>query len=239
MVDWVWNHFQVHVTISSIRRALISRGLSKKKIGCVAKARNADLRDLYLHNTSHIRSWQYVFVDESGCDKRIGQRRTGWSPLGVTPIQISQFQREQRYQILPAYTQDGVILVRVFRGSTDSTVFEEYIEQLLPLMGKWPERNSVLVMDNASIHHTERIRQMCHKAGVMLVYLPPYSPDLNPIEEFFAELKAFIKGSWHNYKENPQQGFDTFLEWCIDVVGRNKQSARGHFRHAGLKIEEL
>jgi hypothetical protein len=102
------------------RRALKSCGWSKKKIGRVAKARNADLRDLYSHNTSHIHSWQLVFVDESGCDKRIGQRRTGWAPLGVTPIQVSQFQREQRYQILSAYSQDGVLFVRIFKGSTDS-----------------------------------------------------------------------------------------------------------------------
>jgi transposase len=45
---------------------------------------------------------------------------------------------------------------------------------------------------------------MCHDAGVKLVYLLPYSPDLNLIEEFFAELKAFIKRSWHKYEENPQ-----------------------------------
>jgi transposase len=157
----------------------------------------------------------------------------GWSPLGVTPIQIARFQREQRYQILPAYTQDGIILARVFQGSTDSTVFEDFIEQLLPLCGRWPEPKSVLVMDKASIHHTERIEQMCRDAGVKLV------PDLNPIEEFFAELKAFIKRNWHIYEENPQQGFDSFLEWCIDVVGKKNNSARGHFRHVGLIIEEL
>ncbi len=75
----------------------------------------------------------------------------------MTPVQVAQFQREQRYQILPAYTQDSVILVRVFQGSTDGTVFEEFIEQLLPLCGKWPEPKSVLVMDNASFYHTERI----------------------------------------------------------------------------------
>jgi transposase len=74
---------------------------------------------------------------------------------------------------------------------------------------------------------------------VKLVYLPPYSPDFNPIEEFFAELKAFIRRSWHNYEENPRQGFDAFLEWCIGIVGGKKNSARGHFRHAGLIIEEL
>jgi transposase len=80
---------------------------------------------------------------------------------------------------------------------------------------------------------------MCYDAGVKLAYLPPYSPDLNPIKEFFAELKAFIKRYWKTYEDDPEQGFDTFLEWCIDEVGRNKRSARGHFRHAGQKKEEL
>jgi transposase len=94
---------------------------------------------------------------------------------------------------LLAYTQDGIILTRIFQGSTDSTVFEDFIEQLLPLMGTWPEPKSVLVMDNASFHHTKRIKQMCRDVSVKLVYLLPYSPDFNPIEEFFAKLKAFIK----------------------------------------------
>jgi transposase len=239
MVLFLLDEFNIQVSTFSIGRALRSIGWTKKTIRRVAKGRNADLRDLYLHNTADFRSYHYVFVDESGCDKRIGFRRTGWSPLGVTPVQVAQFQREQRYQILPAYTQDGVILARVFRGSTDGAVFEEFIEQLLPLCGKWPEPKSVLVMDNASFHHTERIEQMCHDAGVKLVYLPPYSPDLNPIEEFFAELKAFIRRHWQIYEDDLEQGFDAFLEWCIDMVGGNERSAKGHFRHAGLKIEEL
>ena len=80
---------------------------------------------------------------------------------------------------------------------------------------------------------------MCYDAGMKLAYLLLYSPDLNPIEEFWVELKAFVERSWHNYEENPQQGFDSLLEWCINVVGGKKQSARGDFRHAGLNIEEL
>lgn len=140
---------------------------------------------------------------------------------------------------LPAYTQDGVLLARVFRGSTDSAVFEDFLAELLPLCGRWPEPKSVLIMDNASFHHTERIEQMCVEAGVKLVYLPPYSPHFNPIEEFFAELKAFIKRSWQHFEQDPEQGFDTFLGWCIDVVGGKEKSARGHFRHAGVTVEEL
>jgi transposase len=91
---------------------------------------------------------------------------------------------------------------------------------------------------NASFHRTEGVRQICLAAGVKLIYLPPYSPDLNPIEELFAELKAFIKRRWLVYEENPEQGFDNFLEWCVDVVGAKEKSAEGHFRHAGWNIEK-
>jgi transposase len=100
----------------------------------------------------------------------------------------------------------------------DSAIFEDFLEQLLPLCGKWLEPKLVLVMDNASFHHIERITQMCYDAKVKLVYLPPYSLDLNPIKEFFVELKAFIKWKWYIYEGNLEQGFGKFLEWCVDVV---------------------
>jgi hypothetical protein len=127
----------------------------------------------------------------------------------------------------------------VFQGATDSDLFDDFIKQLLVHCGRWPEPNSVLIMDNASFHCSLQIEQMCFNAGVKLLYLPPYSPDLNPIEEFFAELKGFIKRHWAKYEENPMQGFRAFLEWCINMVGGKEESAKGHFRHAGVTIEEL
>lgn len=68
---------------------------------------------------------------------------------------------------------------------------------------------------------------MCADARVKLVYLPPYSPDVNPIEEVFATLKGFIKCNW-DYEKDPERGFDNFLERCINVVGAKEESARGH-----------
>jgi transposase len=79
-------------------------------------------------------------------------------------------------------------------------VFEDFIQQLLKHYGKWPEPKSVIIMDNASLYHSERIKGMCVDAGVKLLYLPPYSPDLNPIEEFFSELKAYIRRHWQKYE---------------------------------------
>ncbi|EPE34232.1 hypothetical protein GLAREA_07245 [Glarea lozoyensis ATCC 20868] len=200
------------MSTSSISRALKARNWSKKAARRVAREQSPDLRDFYLRNLSAFRSYHLVYINESRCDKLIGFRRTGWSPLGVAPIHVSKFHRGQRYQILPAYSQDGILLARVFKGSTDSEVFENFLEQLLPYCGKWPEPKSVLVMDNTSFHRTERVEQMCNKAGVKLVYLPPYSPDLNPIKEFFAKLKAFIKKNWQTFRDSLEQDFAEFLE---------------------------
>jgi transposase len=161
-------------------------------------------------------------------------RRASWSPLGVAPVEVSRFHRGRRYHILPAYTQDGVLFSKVFQGSTDGEVFEVFIEQLR----HHSSPDAVLIMDNASFHHSERIKEMCLRAGVELLHLPPYSPDLNPIEEFFAKLKAFIKKRWHEYETSPHQGFGAYLEWCIDVVGERQDSARGHLRHAGVTVEK-
>jgi hypothetical protein len=238
MAVFLLDEFGIYVPPSTIKGTLSREGWSKKKTQQRTKERNPDLRDFYFHKLSDFRSYQLIYVDESGCDKRIGFRRTGWSPLGVTPVQVAKFHRGQRYQILPAYCQDGILLSRVFTGSTDALVFEDFIEQLLQHCGRWPEPKSVLVMDNASFHHSERIKEMCFEAGVELLYLPPYSPDLNPIEEFFSELKAYIKRHWALYEAQPDLGFDTFLQTCVDAVGARIDSAEGHFRHAGVAIEE-
>ena len=119
MVVFLWDEFDVLVSTSSISRALKSICWSKKAARRVAQERNPDLRDLYVYNLSAFHSYHLVYVDESGCDKLIGFRQTGWSPLGVAPVQIAKFHRDRRYQILPAYSQDGILLARVFQGSTD------------------------------------------------------------------------------------------------------------------------
>jgi hypothetical protein len=111
---FLWDEFNILPSSSTIQRALSQEGWTKKKCQQKAKEQNPKLRDFYQHELSKFRSYHLVFVDESGCDKRIGFRRTGWAPLGVTPVQISKFHRGQRYQIQPAYTQDGIMMARIF-----------------------------------------------------------------------------------------------------------------------------
>jgi hypothetical protein len=108
------------VSPHSISRALKGIGWSKKAARQIAKEQNADLRDFYLSNLTQFQSYHLVFIDEFGYDKRLDFRRTGWSPHGVASVLGAKIHRDQRYQILPAYTQDGILLSRVFQVSTDS-----------------------------------------------------------------------------------------------------------------------
>lgn len=237
MINFLYDRFGLEVSPTTISRTLKTERWSRKTNGRVAKQRNPDLRELYLYKLSDCVSYQLVFIDESGCDKRSGHRRRGWAPSGATPVQVDEFNREQRFQILAAYTQKGVDLARVYPGSTDAAIFEDFIEQLLLHCGKWPEPNSVLVMDNASIHRSERLEQMCAEAGVRLLKLAPYSPDMNPIEELFAEIKTYIRQQRHNHDGLFEMDFETFLRMCVDIVGSRVASAEGHFRHSGICIE--
>jgi len=80
----------------AIRRALASANRTPKTIQRIAKGRNADLCDYYEHIVSEFPSWIRVYVHESSVDKRNGFRQRGWSPRGVIPQQIAQFQRGPR-----------------------------------------------------------------------------------------------------------------------------------------------
>lgn len=96
----------------------------------------------------------------------------------------------------------------------------------------------MIVMDNVSWHHSEKIVQMCRDVGVVLEFLPPYSPDFNPIEEHFGVLKKFINKKWHENENFIAREFKIFLELCVDVVGDDADIAGNHFRHAGISITQ-
>jgi hypothetical protein len=111
MVALVRNEFKADLTRFSVRRALI--GWSKKATQNIAQERNQDLRDDYIYEVSFLRSDQLVFLDETGVDRSIGIHSKGWARRGKRPRQVKRFHRGHRFQILPAYTQDGVIHFRV------------------------------------------------------------------------------------------------------------------------------
>jgi hypothetical protein len=197
MVTFLRGEFEVELTRFSIRRALQDVGWSKKATQNIAQERNLDLRDEYMYDVSSFRPNQLVFLDETRVDRSIGIHGKGWAPRGKRPCQVKRFHRGQRFQILPAYTQDGVIHFRVYEGSTDTEIFANFIEELLPYCGRWPAPKSVLIMDNASFHSMFR---WYHNAAKCYVYLKDVSTNdqidlsLQPWEAAFRNSRWFTRG---------------------------------------------
>ncbi|KAJ6787451.1 hypothetical protein PWT90_10010 [Aphanocladium album] len=240
LATWLRREFDVSVSACTVGRKLREPGWRLKVKRNIAKEQDPVLRDRHVQERATLDADQLVYIDESGSDRSDVARKKGYAPKGVTPVQEKPFHRGKRVQILPAYTVDGVMHCRTYEGSTDTGIFEDFIEELLPKCGRFPAPRSVLIMDNAPWHFSERLTQMYNDAGVVVLFLPPYSPDLNPIEEFFGELKNYMQKMAQEefFEELIRFDFQLFIEECLAVVGKRKKSARGHFRNAGISVED-
>lgn len=235
MADFLYEQYHFKVSRFTIGRTLKRAGWTKKVTQNIAKERNQDLRDDYIERRSHYKVNQMIFIDESGSDRGLGILEQGYAPKGVTPVQRKRFHRGKRVQVLPAYTIDGVIYCEVYEENTDVDLFEGFLERLLPHCGRNPEPRSVIFMDNASFHFvSQRLKDMFARAGVIIEYQVPYSPDLNPIEYLFGSVKNRIrKMSWED-ADLIRGDFKSYLLMQIRVVGGERKVANGHFRKAQI-----
>jgi hypothetical protein len=112
-------------------------------------------------------------------------------------------------------------------------VRSDYVHYVqVPILGSFTDRepNSVVVMDNASIHHDPRITDLIQNAGAVCIYLPPYSPDFNPIELVFGWVKLHMKRHFHNCPIGIHH--IGALMGAFSTIG--EQNMRAYFQHCGL-----
>lgn len=128
-------------------------------------------------------------MDETGYDERLANEHA-WSPIGQPLLGETVGSRRRRGSVIGAYGDSQLVAATMFQGACNRGVVEEWLEEmLLPVIPK----GSVVVMDNASFHKGGRIQELIEAAGCVLLYLPPYSPDFNPIEKCWAWVKARVK----------------------------------------------
>ncbi|CDO71854.1 hypothetical protein BN946_scf184939.g78 [Trametes cinnabarina] len=188
-----------------------------------------------MHIAENYQPEQLVFVDETHLNRETTRRMYGWAQCGRRAHRREFFIRGQRYSILPALSLDGIIALDVFETSLTAEKFTLFIEMVLDCMNPFPQRNSVLVMDNPSIHHAEGLRELVEARGMRLEYLPTYSPDLNPIEEAFSSIKAWIRSN-RDYALSEMLGdeaADPYILIYDAVFTVTAEKARGWFMHSG------
>ena len=136
-----------------------------------------------------------VWVDEMGSDWRNEVRSYGYSLRGMRAVSHVLRVGGKRLNAIAAMSLQGVEDIYVAEGTFNGDVFEDFTRTtLLPLLQPFngTNHNSFVVMDNTSIHQMDRIIEMIHGVGALVRFLPPYSPDLNPIEEVFSKVKSFL-----------------------------------------------
>jgi transposase len=180
-------------------------------------------RAMVAHTTQAER---FVFVDE--CSTNISLRPLyAWSPKGGERAHCSAPRNwGKNITLLSSMTLSGMGPSLAVEGATTRALFEAYVEKALaPSL----HPGQVVVMDNLTAHKGEGVRELIEKRGCELVFLPPYSPDFNPIEQAFSKVKGMLRGAEARTREA-----------LIEAMGRALSAVTatdvpGFFGHCGYR----
>jgi transposase len=167
-----------------------------------------------------------VFVDEMGTNTSLSPVYT-WARKGLRALCSVPRNRGANTTVLSSMSLRGMGPSLTVEGSTTSVVFEAYVEQVLaPTLRK----GQVVVMDNLSAHKGKRVRELIEERGCELIYLPSYSPDLNPIEEAFSKIKGLVRKA----EARTREALVEAIGLALSAV--SSRDARGFFEHCGYSM---
>ena len=183
------------------------------------------MRSLWRLQLGSVDPGRLVFVDEMGTHTSLAPLYA-YAPIGERAFFEIPRNRGKNTTLLTSLRAEGMAPSMAVEGPTTSRVFETYVERLLAPTLK---PGQVVVMDNLGAHRPKKVRELIEAKGCKLLYLPPYSPDLNPIEEAFAKVKHILRKIAARTKEA-----------LIEAMGRalgavSAQDVPGFFAHCGYR----
>jgi transposase len=175
--------------------------------------------------SGELRAKRLVFVDEMGSNTSLHELYA-YSPRGQRAYCSVARNRGKNATLLSSMTFCGMGPSMVLEGATDGAVFEGYLrEMLVPALGE----RDVVVMDNLSVHKGEWVREPIEGADAEVLYLPPYSPDFDPIEEAFSKIKNLVRKAGTRVHE----ALVVAIAEAIREVG--EEDAKSFFEHCGYR----
>ena len=169
---------------------------------------------------------RFVFVDEMGANTSLSPIY-GWARRGRRAYFRAPRNRGANVTLLSSMTYSEMGPSLAVEGPTTREVFETYVDRVLA-----PELRpgQIVVMDNLSAHKGSRIRELIERRGCQLRYLPPYSPDLNPIEEAFSKVKGMLRRA-------EARGREALIEaMAVALSAISTRDAKGFFEHRGYRL---
>jgi transposase len=169
---------------------------------------------------------QYVFLDECGVTTDL-LRRYGRGPRGLRVTDHTPCSHWEAHTVIAALRLTGLGAPAVFEGPIDSPSFLAYVEQVLvPTL----RPGDVVVLDNLAVHKQPEVRTAIAQAGASIRFLPPYSPDFNPIELAFAKLKAFLRAA----RPRSYEQVCTLIAIALDLF--TPDECANYVRHCGYRV---
>jgi transposase len=138
-----------------------------------------------------------VYIDESGIELTVCKDR-GWGKKSEKLIGKKSGKYYERTNIIAGLVNNKSIAPMVFNGSCNTDLFNNWVEHFLI---KELKPGQAVVMDNAAFHKSQKTKELIESVGCKIIFLPPYSPDLNPIEKFWANMKRWIKQQIGTFQE--------------------------------------
>jgi transposase len=173
----------------SVWQRLKLLGITLKKKTFLYQERDEEKRKAFQERLAELEDQQIVYIDESGHNQQL-IKEYARALRGTKVVDNRQGKRTKRINVVAGLLGHKLIAPLIYTCSTTAEVFYAWLEKgLLPELSK----KSVIVLDNATFHKSEKIKQLIESHGHTLIFLPPYSPDLNPIENYWAIAKARIK----------------------------------------------
>ena len=166
-----------------------------------AAQQDKQLRAQFASDVSIYKSDMLVFIDETGSDRRDTLRKKGYSLRNKPPKALNLFHSNREHvSALACMSKKGILGCELVHGGVDGDQFYDFVERsVLPNLqtfnGEAP--HSVVILDNCSIHHVSSVIDLFNEVGVIVHFLPPYSPDYNPIELAFSKVKQSMKTDMH------------------------------------------
>jgi transposase len=198
--------------------------MADQKKSQIAQERDEEVRGMWRWLASRFDARRLVFVDESGFNISMTRLRAR-APRGKRAYGKVPRNRGKNTTLIAAITLEGAMGESMtVEGATDALAFEAYVEHFLaPSL----REGQVVVLDGLGAHRTEKVEELVQARGADLVFLPSYSPDLNPIEEAFSKIKHLVG------KEGAR-----VREALVETIARalaavTREDAAGWFAHAG------
>lgn len=166
-----------------------------------------------------------VFIDETSTNTKL-TKRTGWAPRGQRYRTTSPFGSWKTQTFIAGLRCHGLTAPWIVNAPFNKQIFELYIEtQLAPTLSP----GDVVILDNVAFHKSRRAQELVRERGAWMLFLPPYSPDLNPIELAYSKLKTLLR-------KRAARRFDTICEAVADICNLySSQECLNFFKAAGYE----